>query len=34
MSIDINAINAKIEKESEFVEKITSEVGKVIVGQK
>ncbi len=34
MSIDINAINAKIEKESEFVEKITSEVSKVIVGQK
>jgi MoxR-like ATPase len=34
MSIDINAINAKIEKESEFIEKITGEVGKVIVGQK
>ena len=34
MSIDINAINAKIEKESEFVEKITREVSKVIVGQK
>jgi len=33
MTVDINAINAKIEKESEFVEKITSEVGKVIVGQ-
>jgi len=34
MSIDINAINAKIEKESAFVEKITNEVAKVIVGQK
>lgn len=34
MSIDINAINAKIEKESEFIEKITQEVSKVIVGQK
>ena len=34
MSIDINAINAKIEKESEFIEKIMSEVAKVIVGQK
>jgi len=34
MNIDIQAINEKIQKESEFVEKITSEVGKVIVGQK
>ncbi len=34
MSIDINAINAKIEKESQFIEKITGEVSKVIVGQK
>ncbi|MBN1479741.1 MoxR family ATPase [candidate division KSB1 bacterium] len=34
MSIDINAINAKIEKESEFIEKITRQVSKVIVGQK
>jgi len=34
MSIDINAINAKIEKESEFVDKITEQVAKVIVGQK
>jgi len=34
MNIDINAINAKIEKESEFIEKITGEVSKVIVGQK
>lgn len=33
MTVDINAINAKIERESEFVEKITNEVGKVIVGQ-
>lgn len=34
MNIDMNAINAKIEKESEFIEKITREVSKVIVGQK
>ncbi len=34
MNIDIQAINEKIQKESEFVEKITSEVSKVIVGQK
>lgn len=34
MAIDIQAINEKINKESEFVEKITSEVSKVIVGQK
>lgn len=34
MDIDIQAINAKVEKESEFVEKLTSEIGKVIVGQK
>lgn len=33
MAIDIQAINEKIEKESGFVEKLTSEVGKVIVGQ-
>ncbi len=33
MAIDIQAINAKIEKESEFVDKITDEVAKVIVGQ-
>jgi len=33
MNIDINAINAKIEKESEFIDKITSQVGNVIVGQ-
>jgi MoxR-like ATPase len=33
MNIDIQAIQAKIERESAFVEKITSEVGKVIVGQ-
>ncbi len=33
MSIDIQAINEKIQRESAFVEKITSEVGKVIVGQ-
>ncbi|MFQ5603051.1 MAG: AAA family ATPase [bacterium] len=34
MSVDIQAINEKIKKESEFVEKITNEVAKVIVGQK
>jgi len=34
MDFDIKAINEKIQKESAFVEKITSEVGKVIVGQK
>ena len=33
MNPDIKAIHEKIIKESEFVEKITSEVGKVIVGQ-
>jgi MoxR-like ATPase len=34
MDIDIQALNARIEKESEFVEKITTEVSKVIVGQR
>jgi MoxR-like ATPase len=34
MSVDIQAINKRIEKESEFVERITEEVSKVIVGQK
>ena len=34
MAVDIQAINEKIKKESEFVEKITGEVSKVIVGQK
>ncbi|TDI87114.1 MAG: MoxR family ATPase [Caldithrix sp.] len=34
MAIDKEAINAKIEKGSEFIDKITNEVGKVIVGQK
>ncbi|NLP10529.1 AAA domain-containing protein [bacterium] len=34
MNMDIQAIHAKIEKESAFVEKISSEVAKVIVGQK
>ncbi|HOT96403.1 MAG TPA: MoxR family ATPase [bacterium] len=33
MNIDIQAIQAKIERESAFVEKITAEVSKVIVGQ-
>ncbi len=34
MDFDIKAINEKIQKESAFVEKITDQVGKVIVGQK
>ncbi len=34
MNIDIKELNARIEKESVFVEKIMQEVGKVIVGQK
>jgi len=34
MNKDIQAINEKIEKESEFVEKLLNEIGKVIVGQK
>jgi len=34
MNKDIQAINAKIEKESAFVEKLLDEIGKVIVGQK
>ena len=32
--MDIKSINALISKESAFVEKLTSEIGKVIVGQK
>ena len=34
MNIDIQAIHARIEKESAFVDKISAEVSKVIVGQK
>ncbi len=34
MAVDIEAINEKIKKESEFIDKITNEVSKVIVGQK
>jgi MoxR-like ATPase len=34
MNIDIQAIQAKIEKESLFIDKITAEVAQVIVGQK
>ena len=34
MAIDIQAINEKIKKSSEFVDKIRDEVAKVIVGQK
>ncbi|MCP4723532.1 MAG: AAA domain-containing protein, partial [bacterium] len=34
MDQDIQAINAKIEKESAFVEKLTGEIGKAIIGQR
>ena len=34
MNVDIQALNERIKKESEFVDKITTEVGRVIVGQK
>ncbi len=34
MNVDIQALNEKIKKESAFVDKITNEVAKVIVGQK
>ena len=34
MHVDIEAINKKIEQESKFVDVLTSEIGKVIVGQK
>lgn len=34
MNVDIQALNEKIKNESQFVDKITEEVGKVIVGQK
>ncbi len=34
MTVDIHAVNAKIERESEFIEKITAQVSKVIVGQR
>ena len=34
MAVDIQAINEKIKKESAFIEKITNEISKVIVGQK
>jgi len=34
MNVDIQAINEKIRRESAFVEKITKEVSKIIVGQK
>lgn len=33
MQVDIQAIHAKIQKESAFVEKITSGIGQIIVGQ-
>lgn len=34
MNVDIQALNERINKESAFVDKITAEVGRVIVGQK
>ncbi len=34
MAIDIQAINDKIQKESEFIDTLTNEVSKVIVGQR
>lgn len=34
MSVDIKAINEKIQRESAFVDLLTAEIGKVIVGQK
>lgn len=34
MDAAIREINAKIEKESQFIDKVTEEIGKVIVGQK
>jgi MoxR-like ATPase len=34
MNVDIQALNEKIKSESAFVDKITTEVGRVIVGQK
>lgn len=34
MNVDIQALNEKIKSESSFVDKITTEVGRVIVGQK
>jgi len=34
MNQDIQAINAKIQEESQFVEKLIAEIGKVIIGQK
>jgi len=34
LAVDIQAINEKIEKESAFVDKLTEEVARVIVGQK
>ena len=34
MSVDLNALNASVQKESQFVEKMFNEVSKVIVGQR
>lgn len=34
MNVDIQAINEKIRRESAFIEKLTKEISKVIVGQK
>ena len=34
MDVDVRAINEKIERESAFVDLLTSEMNKVIIGQK
>ena len=34
MDVDVRAINEKIERESAFIDLLTLELGKVIVGQK
>lgn len=34
MDVDVRAINEKIERESAFVDLLTNEMSKVIVGQK
>ena len=34
MNVDIQALNERIKNESVFIDKITAEVGRVIVGQK
>ena len=31
---ELNALNARIESESAFIEKLLAEIGKIIIGQK